>query len=478
MDGSFRYLDDFDDIVRYKKVNNNNYIVSTDDDAYYVKSLNGSYIATYDDEGNLSSRGEYLQVGPNDYRYYEDVGLVNLYQVYDCAVSQYVLRVLDGTNLEIETYIGTHYYDYYNEDGKYNVNLHNIFNGDDIGSNFPVNYSVTEIGKYAFINTYGILVNNNSSNAGVLTIPDTVNVVYDYAFNGTGLGTINTNNVTEIKPYAFSNSNQLRNVSLDNVEIINNYAFTQDSALVNVTNVRNVTTIGDYAFNNCNRIANIGGFDEDGEIHGFDNLVTIGKYAFYNCTALKTLIHGTYEYDNVNNTYVDNLISGITSIGDYAFTYSGVIDHKLSDLNPDNDPDGIMDTIQGFDFRSIVRLGNYAFRYCSGLVNIKFNHLNEPGEYTFYNCNNLKFVDFSTNMSTNGVDYLVPAFTTTAAYWTSNAKYFVPYEAYGRYSNYLTNAFYRDGTVNNYDYKILNGFGTRYVEITGFNGVVSETNCF
>ena len=93
---------------------------------------------------------------------------------------------------------------------------------------------------------------------------------------------------------------------------------------------------------------------------------TIGDYAFYGC---ENLTQVDFAYDNV---------LGVRSIGEYAFSRSGVRSLSI--------------------YGSLTSIGPYAFANCSDLYYVRMpNSVKEVGEGAFMNCISLKHVNSLSN---------------------------------------------------------------------------------
>lgn len=189
------------------------------------------------------------------------------------------------------------------------------------------NDEVSNVGNYAFY---------NMPNLKSVTMSSITEYIGDYAFNNSGLETINIPaNVDTIGNYAFYgngyNSDYLKSITFETDSILNkigNYAFYGHHATsINIPN--EVNTIGNFAFyqdidgSTLTRL----NFDTNSSIN------TIGNYAFYNHSLTELNIPssvntiGNYSFYNENKTLESLEFSNnsqLQSIGDYAFQNSNI----------------------------------------------------------------------------------------------------------------------------------------------------------
>lgn len=174
-----------------------------------------------------------------------------------------------------------------------------------------INYKVTSIEKYAFINCKKLTS---------VTIPDSVTSIKDSAFeNCTSLTSVTIpDSVTSINASAFNGCTSLTSVTIpDSVTKISNNIFTGCSSLTSITIPDGVTSIGFGAFWNCSSLTSI-------TIP--DGVTSIDDNAFYGCSSLTsiTIPDGVtsikiYAFNNCTNLTSITIPDGVTSIGEYAF---------------------------------------------------------------------------------------------------------------------------------------------------------------
>ena len=156
--------------------------------------------------------------------------------------------------------------------------------------------------------------------------------------------------ITEIKPCAFTGCTSLKSITLpEGLTEIGGYAFFRCSSLASITLPEGVTTIGMYAFCDCTSLASI---------TLPESVTTIGYCAFRDCTSLAsiTLPEGltTIERDafwRCTSLTSITLPEGVTTIGAWAFAY-------CTSLASITLPEGV------------TTIGEDAFRECTSLASV------------------------------------------------------------------------------------------------------------
>ncbi len=216
-----------------------------------------------------------------------------------------------------------------------------------------------------FVFQEGILFNKNktkliqyliSNEAASYTVPDSVEIICDYAFE-------RCENLTEV-------------IITDTVTHIGEHSFSYCKNLISVTIPNSVTSIGDYAFNYCTDLT---------DVAIPDSAKSIGGWAFTHCENLKSIEipYGISVIEDGLFSYCRSLSSvllpeSVTSIGRSAFDYC-------------------TDLAQIAILDSVTNIGSYVFSYCSSLTDLEIpDSVKSIGESAFDRCillNSIKIPD-------------------------------------------------------------------------------------
>jgi uncharacterized repeat protein (TIGR03803 family) len=235
--------------------------------------------------------------------------------------------------------------------------------------------SVTSVGTNAFayapINT--VSIPNSVTNIGDgtfascssltnVTIPNSVTSIGNGAFSASSLTSVTIpNSVTTIGYAVFDSCISLTSITIGNsVTNIGDHMFFGCSSLTNVILPNSVTSIGPNAFYDCYYLTSI----------TIPNSVTnIGFSAFRFCTGLTSV------------TIPGSATS--TSIGDYAFSYSGLTSVMIGN--------------------GVTNIGNYSFYYCTNLTSVTISYgLTRIGNFAFAGCFRLSGVTIPDSVTSIG----------------------------------------------------------------------------
>ena len=262
-----------------------------------------------------------------------------------------------------------------------------------------------------------------------LVIPNTVDSIHDYAFEGCSSLTSITipNSVTSIGDDAFHNCQSLTSITIPNsVTSIGSSAFSGCSSLTSITIPESVTSIG-YSFHGCSSLTtvvwnahNAQGGANDGPfrncpIASFTFGEEVKHIPYRLCSGLTLLTSVTIP-------------NSVTSIGNDAFencyfTKDHFINNSSLDAEANNYWGAIVGDIEidGMLIRndtviycrsyvtsvtipnSVTTIGSSAFYNCSSLTSVTIpNSVTSIGNYAFYNCSSLTSVTIPNNVTSIG----------------------------------------------------------------------------
>ena len=196
-----------------------------------------------------------------------------------------------------------------------------------------------------------------------------------------------SNNVTEVKKYAFSGFSRVTTLTLSkNVTKLNYFSFKGCTSLttINFDEESRLTTIGESAFYGCGSL----------EYVNIPNGVeTIEDYAFEECdllttinlpSTLKTIGEGVFK-NNSSLTSI-SIPTGVSKIAEY--TFSGC--DSLATINLPS----TLKTIEGYSFTSCAELEKLDIP--SGVTSI--------GDFAFYSCDEIKSIRIPSTVTSIGID--------------------------------------------------------------------------
>ncbi|MBR4025548.1 MAG: leucine-rich repeat domain-containing protein, partial [Mycoplasmataceae bacterium] len=180
-----------------------------------------------------------------------------------------------------------------------------------------------------------------------ITIGDLVTTIGNYAFEGTGITSIELKTITKIGEKAFSNTNIKDLIIPSSVTSIGISAFASCSSLETLVYPTSVTEYKNTIFNECSKLKKI-------TLIGSENKYTTQDYA-----------DTTQPWNNIMNTIEEVIISEqITTIGSYSFKGASLL-KKL--------------TIP----TSVKTIKSFAFNGCNGLKQASLNHIETFEEQSF-----------------------------------------------------------------------------------------------
>ena len=293
--------------------------------------------------------------------------------------------------------------------------------------------NVVSIGDYAFYSSGYIgevILPDNLKSIGVMafadcpmltsiSIPQNVEVIEDRVFFGCSALTSVTipNSVTSIGDNVFDGCTELTSVSLDCSNV--GSWFIGNTSIKEITLGEHVTSIGISAFGGCSGLTSI--------TIG-SGVTSIGKNAFGGCSGLKKVIVSdiaawcginfggfgsnplrfAHLYSDENTEITDLVIpSGVTSIGDYAFSSC----FSLTSITIPNSVTHIgvsaFENSSGLTSieipNSVTSMGDRAFTKCAGLTSVTIgNSVTSIGDYAFFQCRDLTSVTIGNSVTSIG----------------------------------------------------------------------------
>ncbi|MCI5837582.1 MAG: leucine-rich repeat protein [Christensenellaceae bacterium] len=254
--------------------------------------------------------------------------------------------------------------------------------------------NIASIGKGAFQKcvSFTTFKTKESDPENVITLPNGLKVLSNYAFDETGIIEISLKNVTltTVGTNLFSNTTALERIDLGKITALTNYMFSGSG--ISEIDLTGVTSFGTNVFAKCKNLKELKlpseittlpdyAFSEAGLTKiNLNNVTTLGKYTFEKCADLTEVIGD----------------SNLKSIGNYCFQKSGLTKFSALSLTaiPQNAFDGCASLTEVTDTANIASVGTAAFRN-SGVVNINLPQVTELGASAFEGCASLKSVNIA-----------------------------------------------------------------------------------
>ena len=326
-------------------------------------------------------------------------------------------------------------------------------------SSYTIPSGVTEIGSYSFA---------DCSNLKSINIPSSVTSIGSSAFaNCSGLTNVTIpNGIKRIDYYTFSGCSNLSAISLpDSINYISSYAFEGTAYYKNESNWENGAL---YIGNALVAAKHYGENKLSGDFWLKEGTRIIAENVFFLCDELNSInVSSSNKYfssidgvlyskdrktliaypEGKGSSY--NIPNGVTSIGDYAFSYqdgltSVTIPNSITSIGSGafyNCKGLTSVTIPG----SITSIGSTAFNGCSGLTSVTIpSSVTSIGSGAFDSCNGLKSINVDPKnvsyISENGVLFSYDK-TTLMKYpaGKANASYVIPDSVKSIYSDAFAN---------------------------------------
>ena len=240
--------------------------------------------------------------------------------------------------------------------------------------NFPSRLRTIE--SYAFYDCYSL---------GSIELNDDLETIESYAFESCGLTDIGFGTeLLTIGQGVFSNNCSLRSVTFPKaLQTVGSYAFQNCYELESVTFPADsrLKTIGSYAWSNCRKLSS---FEFPASV------TSVSDYVFNGCISLDTVSFAEDTIDIPNRAlygadFVETVMlpSTAKTVGSYAFAN--------------------MYRLKNIDFPDRLRtISEGAFYDDRSLKAIDLGCVEGIGQYAFYSCDELRDVDFGTELTTIG----------------------------------------------------------------------------
>ncbi len=255
-------------------------------------------------------------------------------------------------------------------------------------------YRVTKIGQWAF---WGC------KNLASVTIPNSVTEIGDFAFyDCTGLtSVIIPESVTMIGYHAFRGCTGLTSVTISNgVTRIGNCAFMDCTGITSITIPSSVRSIGVYAFDGCSRLASV--------YVNMENPITLYSNVFSNIKNATLYVpkgsKSAYEGANCWKEFKAIVEMNYFEVGGIYYKVNSTSDQTVEVTSGSSEYRGSVvvpsSITYGGKTYSVTKIGNEAFRACSGLTSITIpNSVKTIGSKAFRECSGLKSITLPNSVT-------------------------------------------------------------------------------
>ena len=262
---------------------------------------------------------------------------------------------------------------------------------------------VTYVGQTAFktcVHLTKISLGTDITYIGTNAFQD-CNMLTDVYFNSKKLGSFSTTTAP------FQNLNVKSVLIGEAVERIPGYMFYNCTALENVIFVGNsaCTEIMSYAFRQCTALK---------EITLPESLVTLNRYAFRECTNLITLTLNSSNLPDYTTTTAPFMYTSIKTlnIGSNVQRIPAYMLYSCPTL----------ETVNFMDGSSCTEIGNFAFRNCKALKQIKLPAgLKTIGEAAFLSCTALTAIELPDTLTALGMNCFNSCTSLKTVYYTGTS---------------------------------------------------------
>ena len=282
-------------------------------------------------------------------------------------------------------------------------------------TNVVIDSGVTSIGAYAFYDCIGVTD---------ITIPDGVTSIGEWAFSGCeSLASVTIpDSVTSIGEGTFSDCSTLESITLpESVTSIGNYAFSYCIALTSAVIPDGVTSIGYSAFSFCTALENVVlpesitsiGEDAFDFISNLRDVYYAGSEAQWNAIVIRPddgpLSSAAMHFDseslptvNNNGSCGENLTWTLDETGTLTISGNG----EMYNYNADNHAPWYEDIYKITNVvidSGVTSIGDFAFSFCEYLESVTIpDSVTNIGSYAFSGCNALDSVTIPDSVTSIG----------------------------------------------------------------------------